>query len=142
MTRNDLAFDRRTLPPREGIGAMLGGLVGDVQDLVRGEIKLARAELDQKFDRLLMGTIWLGGGALVAFAGLVVLLQAAAAALALVIPVWASALVVGVGIILVGAIVARAGLAMLSLKTLIPERTAASLQKDARLVQEHADVNH
>ena len=60
----------------------------------------------------------------------------------MVIPVWASALVVGLGIIAVGAIVARSGLAMLSLKTMIPERTAASLKKDAHLVQEHADVSH
>ena len=36
------------------LGQVVGGLAGDVQDLVRGEIMLARAELDQKFHRVLM----------------------------------------------------------------------------------------
>jgi hypothetical protein len=37
----------------------------------------------------------------------------------------------------IGAVFARSGLAMLSLKTLTPDRTAANLQKDARVVKEH-----
>jgi uncharacterized membrane protein YqjE len=120
-----------------GLGDILGSLATDLQDLVRGEIKLARAELDQKLDRILMAAIWLLGGALVGFAGLVVILQGAAAALALVLPTWAASLIVGVVIVIVGAIFARSGLAMLSLKTLTPERTAANLQQDVRVVKEH-----
>ena len=120
-----------------GLGELIGTLATDVQDLVRGEIKLARAEMDEKLDRVIMAAIWLLGGALVGFAGLVVILQGAAAALALVLPVWAAFLIVGVVIVVVGAIFARSGLAMLSLKTLTPDRTAANLQKDARVVKEH-----
>lgn len=120
-----------------GVGDLLGSLVGDLQDLVRGEMKLARVELDQKLDRVLIAAIWLLGGALLAFAGLVVLLEGLAAILALWLPVWAASLIIGVIIVVVGALFARAGLAMLSLRTLKPDRTAASLQKDARLVKEH-----
>ncbi len=120
-----------------GIGAVLGDLFNDLQDLVRGEIKLARAELDQKFDRIISAAIWTVGGALVAFAGLVVLLQALAALLAFVVPAWLALVIVGVVIIGVGALVARAGLAKLSLKALTPDRTASSLQKDARVVKEN-----
>ena len=39
--------------------------------------------------------------------------------------------------IVVGAIVARSGLGMLSLKTLTPDRTAANLQKDVQLIKEN-----
>ena len=120
-----------------GLGDVLGSLIADLQSLVRGEIKLARAELDQKIDTLLVSAIWLVGGALVAFAGLVVLLQAVAAALALVMPAWAAFLIVGVVIIAVGALVAYSGLSSLSLKTLTPSRTASSLEKDIRVVKEH-----
>ncbi len=120
-----------------GLGEVIGSLFTDLQDLFQGEIRLARAELDQKLDRVIMAAIWLIGGALVAFAGLVVILQGVAAALALYLPTWAASLIVGVVIVVVGALFARSGLAMLSLKTLIPNRMAASLQKDARVVKEH-----
>lgn len=120
-----------------GLGEIIGSLATDLQDLVRGEVRLARAELEQKLDRLIMAAIWLVGGALVAFAGLVVLLQAVAFVLAGYMPTWAAFLIVGVLIVVVGGLVARSGLAMLSLKTLVPDRTVASLRKDANLVKEH-----
>ena len=120
-----------------GLGDVLGNVVADFQNLVRGEMRLARAELDQKLHRVILAAIWLVGGALVAFAGLVVILQGVAAALALVLPTWAAALVVGVLIVVVGALFARFGLAMLSLKTLTPNRTASSLQLDVQVVKEH-----
>jgi uncharacterized membrane protein YqjE len=123
--------------PQHGLGDILASLATDIQDLVRGEIKLARAELDQKLNRVIMAAIWLVGGALVAFAGLVVFLQGIAAALALWLGTWAASLIIGVVIVLVGALFARSGLAMLSLKSLTPDRTAESLQKDARVVKEH-----
>ena len=123
--------------PQHSLGEIIGGLATDIQDLVRGEIALARSELDQKFERVTAAALWLIGGALFAFAGLVVFAQGIAWALALVLPVWAAFLVIGVVIIIAGAIVARSGLAMLSLKSLTPDRTTASLQKDARVVKEH-----
>ncbi len=119
------------------LGEIVGGLATDVQDLVRGEIRLARAELDQKLDRLILALIWLLGGALLGFAGLVVVLEGFAAALAIVLPDWAALLIVGVVIVIIGAVLARSGLGMLSLRSLSPDRTAASLQKDVRVVKEH-----
>ena len=115
----------------------VGGLAGDVQDLVRGEIALARAELDQKLHRVLTALVWLVGGALLGFAGLVVVLIGVAAALALIVPAWAASLIVGFVIVAFGGLFAKSGLAMLSLKSLAPDRTVANLEKDANLVKEH-----
>ena len=53
------------------------------------------------------------------------------------LPTWAASLIVGVLIVVAGALLARSGLAMLSLKTLTPDRMASSLQKDIRVVKEH-----
>ncbi len=119
-----------------GLGELVGNVMTDVQDLVRGEVRLARAELDLKLKRVMVAAIWLVGGALVAFAGLVVILQGVAAALALVLPTWAASLIVGVLIVAVGALFARSGLSMLSLKNLTPDRMASSLQKDLRVMKE------
>ena len=122
---------------RSSLGDLVGGLASDIQDLVRGEIALGRAELEEKLDRVIMAAIWLLGGALLGFAGLVVLLQGVAAILALMMPVWLALLIVGVVIVGIGAALAKSGLAMLSLKTLSPDRTAANLQKDALMLKEH-----
>jgi len=122
---------------QSSLGDLIGGLAGDIQDLVRGEIALGRAELEQKLDRVIMAAIWLLGGALLGFAGLVIGLEGIAAILALMMPAWAALLIVGVVVIAIGAVFAKSGIAMLSLKTLTPDRTAANLQKDAQLLKEH-----
>ena len=119
------------------LGEIVGGLATDVRDLVRGEIALVRAELNQKLHRVILAAIWLIGGALVGFAGLVVVLEGIAAALALAMPTWGAALIVGLIIVAIGAVLAKSGLAMLSLKTLTPDRSSASLQKDAHMLKEH-----
>ena len=119
------------------LGEIAGGLAGDVQDLLRGELTLARAEFDQKLHKLIVAAISIVGGALVAFAGLVVLLEGGAAVLAFWLPAWASLVIVGVVIIAVGGLIARGALAALSLKSLTPERTVASVQQDARMIKEH-----
>jgi uncharacterized membrane protein YqjE len=119
------------------IGEIASGLAGDVQDLVRGELRLARAEVDEKVHGLLGGGVSLLGGALVAFAGLVVLLEGGAAILAMWMPNWAALLIVGVVIVLVGGLIARAGLAKLSLKNITPDRTVDSLQRTGNVLKEH-----
>ena len=121
----------------ESIGDIATGLAGDLQDLVRGELALARAEFDQKLHGLVTAAIAVVGGALVAFAGLVVLLEGGAALLARWIPTWSALLIVGIVIVLVGALIARGGLAKLSLQNLKPDRTVASVRADARIVKEH-----
>jgi hypothetical protein len=112
------------------------GLAGDIQDLVRGELALVRVELDHKVHDLVIAAVSIVGGALIAFGGLVVLLEGGAALLAFWMPAWASLLIVGAIIIVVGGLVARMALARLSLEMLTPERTIASVQKDARMMKD------
>ena len=119
------------------LGEIAGGLAGDVQDLVKGELRLARAEFDEKLHGLIAGAISLVGGALVGFAGLVVLLEGGAAILAWWVPAWAALLIVGAVIVLVGGLIARGGLAKLSLKNITPDRTTANLGQDMRILKEH-----
>lgn len=126
-----------TDPGTHSIGQVVTGLAGDIQDLVKGELALARAELDQKLHGVIIAAVSIVGGALVAFAGLVVLLEGGAAVLAFWLPEWASLLIVGLVIVAVGGLISRVGLSRLSLKAVTPERTIASVQKDGRLLKEH-----
>ncbi|HTJ89876.1 MAG TPA: phage holin family protein [Acidocella sp.] len=119
------------------LAEVVGGLAADAQALIRGEIALARVEFDQNVHRMIMAFVWLMGGALFGFAGLVVVLQGAAFALAIVIPTWAASLAVGIVVVVIGTFFTRAGLSRLSLRAMAPDRTAANLEKDAQLIKEH-----
>ena len=65
------------------------------------------------------------------------MLEGGAAVLAFWLPGWASLLIVGAVIGLIGGLISRGGLAKLSLKAITPERSIASVQQDARLIKEH-----
>lgn len=67
-----MAGNDQTAP---SLGQVASGLAGDIGDLVKGELALARVELDQKLHGLIIAAVSIVGGALVAFAGLVVLLE-------------------------------------------------------------------
>jgi hypothetical protein len=127
--------------PRSGAGhsvtEIAGGLARDIQDLIRGELALARVEIDQSLHTLILSLVAIIGGALVAFAGLVVLLEGVAAALAIELPAWAALLLVGAVIVIAGGLFAYSGLKKLSLRTLKPERTTDNLSKDANVIKEH-----
>ena len=80
-----------------------------VSDLVRGELTLARSELQAKGKRLGAGAGLGGGAGVLAVGGLLAFLTAAIAALALVLPVWASALIVGVVLLIIAAVLGLLG---------------------------------
>jgi uncharacterized membrane protein YqjE len=115
----------------------VSGLASDVQHLLRGEVNLARAELEEKATRIGHAGIWLMAGGLLAFSGLIILLQGIATALAISLPPWAAFVIVGGVVVVVGAILARLGAGMMSAASLAPDRTAENLSRDAQLVKEH-----
>lgn len=121
-------------------GDLLRSLSRDAAVLFRKEAALLRAELRDKVDQVGSGVTSLGAGALVAFAGFLVLLDAAVYGLARwVEPLWLSALIVGGIVALIGlGLLARAR-SHLKAEHLAPERTAASLQKDVDMARSHGE---
>jgi drug/metabolite transporter (DMT)-like permease len=122
---------------RRSVGEILRDVVADAQSLMRGEVALVRAEMDQKIDRTVVALIWVVGGMLLGFAGLVILLMAGADALSFVIPVWAAYLVVGFIVAVLGILFTMSGISMLKLRKLAPSRAARNLSADANMVKEH-----
>lgn len=111
--------------------------------LVRDELLLATEELKQKGKRAGIGAGLTGAAGVVALLGAATLIACAVLALALVLPAWAAALIIGV------ALLAGAGIAaMLGAKKLksavppVPEEAAAGVQKDVDVVRQrgHSDV--
>ncbi|MEU5995357.1 phage holin family protein [Spirillospora sp. NPDC047418] len=93
-----------------GTGELVRQAAQQVSELMRAELRLAVAELKDKGRHAGTGAGMFGGAALVALYGLAVLLAAAIAAIALALPVWASALIIGGFLMLVAAVLALLGL--------------------------------
>ena len=119
------------------IGELARQLPEQISRLVREELRLAQLEMTQKGKRAGIGAGLLGGGGLIALYGVAALLAAAIFALALVLPAWASALIVGGALLLVSATLA--GLGRKRVKQAmppVPQQAQASVGADVEEIKE------
>jgi hypothetical protein len=123
---------------RMNLRDLVGDVANDARDLVRGEVALARAEMEQKADRAIAGLVSLFGAMMLAFAGLIIVLMAAAQGLARVMPDWAASLIVGVVVLVIGASMAVIARKALSPSGMVPGRTMRNVGADAHTMKEHA----
>lgn len=121
--------DERSIPE------LMSDVANQTGDLVRTEVRLARAELSEKVAQIESGVILLAGGGLVAYSGFLILLLAAVFGLANWIDPWLSALIVGAVIVIVGVIMLMKGRNNMRGSNLTPDRTLSSAQKDAELAK-------
>ncbi|RZU31266.1 phage holin family protein [Blastococcus saxobsidens] len=108
-TAGATSADVDPLPENASTGQLIGQLTEQISRLVRDEAKLAQAEVTQKAKKLGLGAGLFGGAGLVAFFGLAALITAAILALALVLPAWLAALLVGVVLLAVAGALALVG---------------------------------
>jgi hypothetical protein len=126
-----------TKPAAEAsIGELMSQLSTQTSRLVRDEMRLAQKEFQQAAKHAGIGAGLLSVAGLLAFFGVAAVLAGAIAALALVLPVWAAALVVGVVLFV------AAGVAALVSKRQIdevspPRQTAENVKKDIDEVKNH-----
>jgi len=109
--------------------AVLSDIVGNVQQIVRAEIRLAAVELREEAAKAKRGALLIAGGALLGVLALGVLLLAAVHALSTVMAPALAALVVGVGVAAVGGAIGAAGAKQFAHVTLPPPRTSATVQE-------------
>ena len=110
-----------------------------VSRLVREELRLAQLELAHKGRRVGIGAGLFGGGGLLAVYGLAAVIAGLALLLALVVPAWAAALIVG------GVLLGVAGVLALLGKNQVqgaappaPQQTIDSVKADVDMVKERA----
>ena len=106
-------------------------LGADLSRLVRQEMALARAEIVDKFAELGIGAGLVAVAGALAFAGLLYLMAAAMIGLAMVVPLWAAALIVGGVALLIAGALAMVGRAKMRANDLVPTRTIKTLRDDA-----------
>jgi hypothetical protein len=112
-------------------GELVRKLSTQLSELVRRELELARTELAAKGKRAGAGAGLAGAGGVVALFGAGALVAAAVAGLATVMPVWLSALIVGVVLLIVAGVLALAGRSRLRTATPpVPEQAVRGVQDD------------
>jgi Flp pilus assembly protein TadB len=110
-----------------------------LSDVVRSEMRLAQAEMKEKGKRAGFGGGMFGGAAVMGLLALWALVFAAIAGIAVVLPVWASALIVAGGLLLVAGVMALTGKYELgSASPAKPERTIDSVKADVDAIREGA----
>jgi predicted phage tail protein len=112
-------------------------LTRETTTLFRQEVQLAKAELSQKVTQAGSGATELAVGALIAFIGVQALVAAAIIGLATAMQWWLAALIVGIVIAGIGAIVVMRGIANLKARNLTPQRTINTLKDNRTWAKEH-----
>ncbi len=114
------------------LGELFGDLARQLTTLVRQEIDLARTELTSKAGSIGRDIAFLLAGGAVAYAGFLGILAALVLALvALGLPAWLAALIIGGVVAVIGYLLVRRGLEALRREDLTPTRTIQTLKEDA-----------
>ena len=125
-----------SLAQERSIGDLFGDLASETTTLVRQAVKLATTEMTQKATYAGRQAAWIAGGALLGVVGLLALCAALVLGLGTIIPLWVSALLVGLVIGAVSYVVTQKGVKALKHMDPTPKQTIQSLQENKLWVQE------
>lgn len=121
--------DQRHYQREPTLGELFSDLSTQASTLVRQEVQLAKTELSNKAINAGRETVYIAVGTLMGYAAFLCLLAALIVGLEALMPLWASALIVGVTVAAVGAALAWKGYAALKRMNPAPARTIATLQE-------------
>jgi uncharacterized membrane protein YqjE len=121
------------------VGELVQALTQQTSALVRHEMRLAQAELQEKGKRMGMGAGMFGGAGLVALYGVGALIAAAIVGLGTLIEPWLAAVIVGVVLLAVAGILALTGKKQVDRGTPpVPEQAIESAKRDVDEIKARA----
>jgi len=112
------------------ITAVLQDIVGNIQEIMRSEVRLAKTEIRDELVKAKGAAIFLSVGAVAGVAAAVFLLWTIVFALALVLPMWASSLIVTGVLALVAGGTLMVGVRHLKKVVPKPQRTIDSVKEN------------
>jgi hypothetical protein len=118
------------LGEERSLAELFAELASETTTLIRKEFELARAEVVRNASRLTAGAVMLVAGGLVALLGIQALIACAILVLCRWFEPWLAALIIGGGILAIGAILMLVGRQRLALRSLTPRRTIETLRQD------------
>jgi len=118
------------------LGDLFTSLTEDLSTLVRQEIALARTETMEKVTTATRSIVMMVAGGLIAYAGLIALIMALIFLLNRAMPLWVSALIVAIVVIVVGVILLMSGRGALARMSVVPEKTVESMKENTEWAKE------
>jgi uncharacterized membrane protein SpoIIM required for sporulation len=113
------------------LGELFAELAREMSTLMRHEVTLARTEITQKATQVGRDGGKIGIGGAIAYAGFLAIVGALILGLGQILPLWLSALVVGLVVAGVGYGILRSGVSALKSANLTPHETIETLKEDA-----------
>ena len=111
------------------IATVLKDIVGNIQELVRAEIRLAKVEVRQEVDRAKRSIALLIVGGVVAVLGLAFLMLASVYALSIVVAPWLAAGIVAIVAVVVGWTCVATGLKQMRHVSIVPPKVATTIEE-------------
>jgi len=118
------------------LGELFGELAAEMSTLFRKEVQLAQTELSDKAARVGKNVGFLAAGGAVAYAGALAIIAAVILFLGDYMPMWLSALIVGVVVAVIGYLLVQKGLDALKHTDFVPRQTVESLKEDQAWAKE------
>ena len=117
---------------------ILQDTIRNVQEIVRSEVRLAKTEIREEVAKAKSSTLLLGAGAVTAIFAVLFLLLTVVYGLALVMPSWAAALIVGAALTVVATLVLTIGLERFRQIHPTPERTVETIKENVEWAKQQA----
>jgi len=128
---------------KQSLFTLLSELPGQITALVKAEIDAFKADISGKAKNVGIGLGLFIGAAVFAYFAVLVFIAVAVIAIDLALPLWLSALIVAVGLLLVAVILALIGLNRVKKGTRHdPDGVTANLQKDVDAFKGVGDYDH
>lgn len=121
---------------QKSIGTLVADLFRETTDLLRGEVRLAKAELAEKVTQVETGAVSFVIAYVLSFLGVLLLLEAVVFALANVMPAWAAALIVGAVVLAIGLVFLSKAKKNLNMRNMALTATQESLRRDKQVLKE------
>ncbi len=118
------------------LGDLFSELAQETSTLVRQEVNLAKTEMSHKASRAGRHIGVLAAGGAVAYAGLLAILAGVIVLLDNVMPLWLSALLVGIVVAVVGYLLVRRALDALKREDFAPRQTMETLKEDGQWIKD------
>jgi uncharacterized membrane protein YqjE len=112
------------------VGSMIGGIIEDLQGIVRGEVQLAKTELKEEAGQMGKGAGMAGAGIFFGLIGFIFLMLGVTYLLNKWMQMWIAAGIVGLALLIIAAILVMNGRKQISDANLAPQKTIDSVKED------------
>jgi uncharacterized membrane protein YqjE len=120
------------------IAAVLSDIVGDVQQIIRAEVRLARVEIREELGKAKRGALLVAAASALMLLAVAALLLSAIYALATVWPPWAAALAVALALAAIGGALAMTGASRIRSVHLPPQKTVSTVRENIQWAKTRA----